>query len=281
MSAATLPTRIPGHARWRGQMAGLLRLELRRHLSPRRAAALYLLAALPVALLLLLSLLPDGATLFSDPQRAMEISAGIFDALIVRTVIFFGCAWLFVSLMRADVASRSLHFYFLAPLTRESVMLGKYFAGILISVLLFGGATLVSFGLAHGPHAHRGVLGTAFAGPLQALPYLGVAILACIAYGALFSWLGLVFKNPVIAVLAVYGWEWINFLLPPLLQRLSILHYLQALAPLPTETHSIAFIAPPVSPAAAIASLLGLSAGLVFFGARQMRHAEINYGRDE
>jgi hypothetical protein len=30
---------------------------------------------------------------------------------------------------------------------------------------------------------------------------------------------GLFFRNPIIPALMLYGWEWINFLLPPLLKK--------------------------------------------------------------
>ena len=71
------------------------------------------------------------------------------------------------------------------------------------------------------------------------LSYLGVTILACIGYGAVFLIIGLIFRNPIIPGLLVYGWEWINFLLPPLLKKISVVHYLQSLVPVSmSEGHS-------------------------------------------
>lgn len=269
-SAASPPARDGG--RRRRQLAALFGLETRRNLLARRAAGLYVLAALPVALVAALAVARAHGVgpLFGDPQSAAEVVAGIFDALILRTVIFFGCGWLFVALVRGELATRSLHYIFLTPLPRTSILLGKYGAGCAVSFLLFGGATLATLALAGWP-----------GGAGQTLAYLGIAVLACMAYGALFSLLGLLFVNPVFPILAVYGWEWINFLLPPLLQRLSVLHYLQALAPLPPAVHSIAFIAPPTTPAAAIATLLVLSAALAWLSALRMRRVEVNYGQQD
>ncbi len=52
------------------------------------------------------------------------------------------------------------------------------------------------------------------AGMSQLLTYAGITLLACIGYGAFFIVVGLFFRNPIIPSLMLYGWEWINFLLP-------------------------------------------------------------------
>ena len=58
----------------------------------------------------------------------------------------------------------------------------------------------------------------------QLLTYAGITILACIGYGAFFLVVGLFFRNPIIPALVLYGWEWLNFLLPPLLKKISVIH---------------------------------------------------------
>jgi hypothetical protein len=42
-----------------------------------------------------------------------------------------------------------------------------------------------------------------------------------------------VLSQPIIPGLLLYGWEWINFLLPPGLKKVSVIHYLQSLVPVP------------------------------------------------
>ena len=39
---------------------------------------------------------------------------------------------------------------------------------------------------------------------------------------------GLFIRNPIIPALLLYGWEWLNFLLPPLLKKVSVIHYLNS-----------------------------------------------------
>jgi hypothetical protein len=46
--------------------------------------------------------------------------------------------------------------------------------------------------------------------------YVGITLLATIGYGAVFLAISVHVKNPVLPALAVYGWEWLHFLLPSL-----------------------------------------------------------------
>src|SRR4029078_10236996 len=97
---------------------------------------------------------------------------------------------------------------------REVLIVGKYLTGLIAAIVLFGITTVGSmlilhFGLFPG-ESWAYFFGGAGAGHL--LTYLGVTILACIGYGAVFLIIGLFFRNPIIPGLLLYGWEGINFL---------------------------------------------------------------------
>ena len=96
------------------------------------------------------------------------------------------------------------------------------------------------------------------------LAYLGVTILACIGYGAVFLLVGLFFRNPIIPALLLYGWEWINFLLPPFLKKISVIHYLQSLVPVPMSEGPFAVLVEPTPAWISVPSLL-LFTGVVLF----------------
>ena len=55
--------------------------------------------------------------------------------------------------------------------------------------------------------------------------------LACMAYGALFLWLGIRYKNPIIPAVVLLFWESFNIFLPSWLKKVSILYYLRSLTP--------------------------------------------------
>src|SRR5688572_2720186 len=89
-----------GWALWARQTMAILQLELVKNFWGRRALLLYLIAALPVALVSMLSLLPPDADEMRELGRLSQVYAAIYGGLILRTLIFFGCAWVFMNLFR-------------------------------------------------------------------------------------------------------------------------------------------------------------------------------------
>ncbi len=69
--------------------------------------------------------------------EATVVFADLYDGMILRTVIFFGCAWIFMNLFRGEVVDRSLHYYFLSPVRREVLVAGKYISGLVTAIVLF------------------------------------------------------------------------------------------------------------------------------------------------
>ena len=113
------------------QLAGTLRLDLRRSLfSPRALAALFLAFA-PAVLVGIWALTPFPTREFAGPHESVRVFSILFE-LYVRVSIFFSSMFLFVSLYRSDILERSLHYYLLTPVRRELVALGKYLAAAAI-----------------------------------------------------------------------------------------------------------------------------------------------------
>src|ERR1051325_6784554 len=123
-------------ALWVRQAGAIFRLELKKNLLGKRAILIYLLALFPVLLMAMLAVVnaEDIRTNFSD---ANEVYSAIYQGLILRTVVFFGCAWMFMNLFRGEVVDRSLHYYFLCPVRREVLVVGKYVSGMTAAIILF------------------------------------------------------------------------------------------------------------------------------------------------
>jgi len=115
------------------------------------------------------------------------------------------------------------------------------------------------------------------AGAAQLLSYLGVTILACVGYGAVFTIVGLRFRNPIIPGLLLYGWEWINFLLPPGLKKVSVIHYLHSLVPVSMSEGPFAVLAEPTPAWISVPSLILFTALVLFLAGLQIRRMEISY----
>jgi ABC-type transport system involved in multi-copper enzyme maturation permease subunit len=248
----------------------------------RRALLIYLLAALPVFLLTLLALFPPDADEFGNFNELSIIYSAIYNGLILRTVVFFGCAWIFMNLFRGEVVDRSLHYYFLSPVRREVLVVGKYLSGLLTAIILFGLTTLVSLFMLYFPRfsAESVRYFSEGAGFGQALTYLGITTLACIGYGAIFLIVGLFFRNPIIPALLIYGWEWLNFLLPPLLKKASVIHYLHSLMPVPMSEGPFAVMAEPTPAWISVPSLIVFTALVLVLAGLHIRRMEISYVGD-
>jgi ABC-type transport system involved in multi-copper enzyme maturation permease subunit len=265
---------------WGRQIAAIMRLEVRKNFLGRRAILIYLLAAVPILLMAALS-----AEISWQQQRNGNIGetniifANLYEGLILRTIIFFGCAWIFMNLFRGEVVDRSLHYYFLSPLRREVLVCGKYLSGLVASLVLFTVSTAGSLLFLYVGMGSSGwnyfVSG---AGKGQALAYLGITALACVGYGAAFMVIGLFFRNPIIPALLIYGWEWINFLLPPVLKKISVIHYLHSLSPVPVPEGPFAMVAEPTPAYLSIPGLLIVTAAVLVLASLQIRRMEINYG---
>src|SRR5690349_4953608 len=267
---------------WLRQIAAIFRFELEKNFLGRRSILIYLLALLPLFPLLLLALLQPPGNEWKDFNRYGELYAIFYNGLILRTIVFFGCAWIFMNLFRGELVDRSLHYYFLSAVRREVLVIGKYISGLATSIILFTGTTVIAMLLLYFPHFYSQSVRyfTEGRGLTQLLTYAGITILACLGYGAFFLFIGLFVRNPIIPAVLLYGWEWINFLLPPLLKKISVIHYLNSLVPVPMSEGPFAVVAEPTPAYIAIPSMLVVTLLVLILAAYRIRHMEIRYGSD-
>ena len=269
---------------WLRQIGAIMRLELGKNFFSRRSILIYLIALLPLFPLTVLAFVPPGED--RSFNNLGLIYAVLYHSLILRTVIFFGCAWIFMNLFRGEIVDRSLHYYFLSAVRREVLVAGKYLSGLVTSIILFTATTIVGMLMLYFPHFFSQSLRyfTEGRGLGQMLTYAGITMLACLGYGAFFLVVGLFIRNPIIPALVLYGWEWLNFLLPPFLKRISVIHYLNSLSPVPVSSvikeGPLAVVAEPTPAFISIPSMLLVTLAVLVIAAYRTRHMEIRYGND-
>jgi ABC-type transport system involved in multi-copper enzyme maturation permease subunit len=262
------------------QARRIARIEVRRNLLTWKAAWIYFLAFAPTAIILIHFLFER------HPQFALaddtNILAGIVQFYYIRLAIFFGCLGIFARLIRGEMIERSLHFYLLAPVRREVLLLAKFASGVIGAVLLFGLAILADFALMYASYGAVGqdyVLNGPGLGQLEA--YLSVVVLGCVGYGAVFLLLSMIFRNPMPAAMLVLGWETINPVMPSLLQKISVASYLRHLMPIAVPGQGIFALltvqTDPVRGWVAAAGLLLLTALVLAYSCVRIRTLEIRY----
>lgn len=221
-------------------------------------------------------------------EEDRQIFAGIFQYFYLRLAIFFGCLGIFMNLFRGEMLDKTLHFWFLVPVRREVLLAGKYMAGIAAAAVIFGGGALLAYGAMLWPH--NGVEAQAFlqaAGRSHAFWYAAAATLGCLGYGSVFLAAGLLLRNPIVPAAVILLWEGINGFLPAVLQKLSVLYYLQSMcpeaAPMDESAPILRLLLSPAAPASKSLAILGLLAvtGLVLWAASSaVKRIEINYGTE-
>ena len=276
-SGAPLPWAL-----WLRQIAAIFRIEIQKNFLGRRSLLIYLLALLPLFPLFVLALFQPPGNEWKDFNNYSLIYSVLYNGLILRTVVFFGCAWIFMNLFRGEIVDRSLHYYFLSAVRREVLVVGKYVSGLVTSMILFTGTTVAAMLLLYLPHFYSQSMRYFVEGKGlgQILTYDGITMLACLGYGAFFLVVGLFVRNPIIPALLLYGWEWLNFLLPPLLKKISVIHYLNSLTPVPISEGPFAVVAEPTPAWIAIPSMLGVTLVVLVIAAYRIRHMEVRYGSD-
>ncbi|MCI0846106.1 MAG: ABC transporter permease subunit [Chloroflexi bacterium] len=164
-------------------------LSLRQLTGRWRLALIFLLAALPVGLAVILSLTAGGG---GDSGIFINL---LLDGMLVAAILPIVTMALSTAAFGNEVEDRTLSYLVLKPIARWRIAMPKVLASIAIS-----GPLLVASGVA------AALLG--FDGDVRAAVAVGVAIFAGVAaYAAVFTWLGLL-TNRAIAFALIYVLLW-------------------------------------------------------------------------
>ena len=272
---------------WMRQISAVLRLEMKKNFFSKRGWWIYCLAAAPVFITLMHWLVMSRVrNAITNGHRLGDdsiIFAGLFQFFYLRAVIFFGSMGIFSNLFRGEMLEKTLHYYYLTPMRRELLAIGKYLSGLSVALVLFVGSTAAAF-LTIGRHFGPAWSEYLYHGPgmSQLGSYMLVAALACVGYGAVFLMCGLFFRNPMIPTAVVFVWENLNPFLPTLLKKISVIFYLRSLCPVevpvPPPFQVMVIDADPTPMWLAVPGLLLLSLILLAYTAISARQTEINYG---
>jgi ABC-type transport system involved in multi-copper enzyme maturation permease subunit len=204
-------------------------LSLGQMLWSRRSVFLGLLLGGPVFLAVALRVV---ATLFASGFQingAKAAGASIFGLMIwllyIRFIVpvlgvFYGTA-----LIADEVEDKTITYLFTRPIPRSAVLLGKYLAYLVCTVLIVLPSVMLVFFL---------VVPTGGSSIAEVFPSLvadlGMLALGLAAYGAVFALVGTRIKRPlVVGLVFAFGWEPAVLLFPGYLKRLTVAYYLQAL----------------------------------------------------
>jgi ABC-type transport system involved in multi-copper enzyme maturation permease subunit len=263
---------------WSRQTLTIMAVELKRYILARRWLGVYAAAIAPVALLTAVAVFaPRDLNSISDRSQMYAI---FYQTYALRTSIFFSCAIVFSQLFRGEILEKTLHFYLLSPVRREVIAAGKYLAGIVAIGLLFSVSTILTNILIYVPTTTWPTFFLEGDGLGYLARYVGVTVLACVAYGSVFMFTGLYFRNPIVPAIIVGLWEGFFFFLPESLQKVTVMHYLQSLLPLVIDRGPFSVIVDPSSALFSILVLLSITVLLVWASGRALCRTQVTYSAD-
>jgi len=212
-----------------GSAARILELSLGQMLWSRRSVFLGLLLGLPVviagAIRTIDLLYRSGVNVNGVRIQGATIFGLMVWGLYIRFIIpvlgvFFG-----TSLIADEVDDKTITYLFTRPIPRSAVLIGKYLAYLVCTVLLVLPSVMIVFFL---------IVPTAGGSIAAAFPSLikdfGMLAVGLAAYGAVFALVGTRIKRPLIVGLVfAFGWEPAVLIFPGYLKRLTVAYYMQAL----------------------------------------------------
>jgi ABC-2 type transport system permease protein len=204
-------------------------LSLGQMLWSRRSVFLGVLAFGPIMLAFALRVVAQMSTSAFRVNGAMAGGEAIFGMMIwllyIRFIIpilgvFYGTA-----LIADEVEDKTITYLFTRPIPRSAVLLGKFFAYLVCTVLLVTPSVVLVFFLV--VPIGGGSIGAAFPALLKDL---GMIVLGLASYGSVFALVGTRLKRPLVAGLVfAFGWEPAVMFFPGYLKRLTVGYYMQAL----------------------------------------------------
>ena len=255
-------------------------LSLGQMLWSRRSIFLALLAGGPVMLAAIVRILAVAI-----PSSSLRINGAIVGGpsifglmiwlLYVRFIVpvlgvFYGTA-----LIADEIEDKTITYLFTRPIPRGAVLVGKYLAYLVCTVLLILPTVTIVFFLI--VPLGGGAVGAAFP---SLLTDLGMLAIGLAAYGAVFGVAGARLKRPlVIGLVFAFGWEPTVLLVPGYLKQLTVAYYLQSLVPhaMPQDSSITALLqtfaeVPPVS--VSLAALVVITGVALWLAARTVETRE-------
>jgi ABC-2 type transport system permease protein len=223
---ATSSTATPGLL---SSSARVFDLSLGQMLWSRRSLFLGVLLGGPVVLAIALRIVMSFETSGVRVNGAAISGSSIFGMMVwllyIRFIVpvlgvFYG-----TSLIADEVDDKTITYLFTRPIPRSAVLIGKYLAYLVCTVLLVLPSVMLVFFL---------IVPTGGSSIAEAFPSLladlGMLAAGLAAYGAVFALVGARLKRPlVVGLVFAFGWEPAVLLFPGYLKRLTVAYYLQAL----------------------------------------------------
>lgn len=186
----------------------------------------------------------------------------LFFLLFVSMLIalFYG-----TSIIGDEIDNRTIIYLFTRPIPKYIIVIGKFLAYILGVLIIIIPPILISFLVILSDIK----LADSFSYVVNNFAsQLGVIVLSAIVYGTIFMFFGSRLRHPIIAgMLLAFGWEKIVIIVPGLIRKFSVVHYLISVFPIePSMQDELNEISRGASTSLTISLIMIAIVTIVFFG---------------
>ncbi len=190
----------------------------------KRARFFVIISLIPAVIFIIVrivALLNPGKS-YPLPTLFLQIG-GIF---YFQMFIQFLCLFYGSSVLNDEIDNKTLIYLTTSPVSKASIITSKFMAHTFISAIIITSGLLTSFIISN----FSNLLKPVYLGRLGL--FLGVALLAVLAYSSFFTFLGTFLKKSIlVGLFFIFGWEAIVQFLPGATQKLTISHYIKSLLP--------------------------------------------------
>ena len=166
------------------------------------------------------------------PGMLNEVFQTLFRTLYIHFIIFFIANIFGFSLLRKEVDDRTLHYLFLQPVRKTTVILSKYIGFLGITWVVLCVTLLLTYFLFQIPYGVKSLFVDLFqkGRALTLIQECFIMLVALAMYGAFSMVMGSIFKTAWYGLI-FYLWETGLPYLPSTMKFFTISHYLQSLTP--------------------------------------------------
>jgi ABC-2 type transport system permease protein len=201
---------------------------LKRGVKAKKSKLFFLISMIPVVILFIAKLIeiinPDSQV------SAADIFSKVFLVVYIQLLLPILALFYGSSTINEEVDSKTMVFLTTCPVPKSAIVLGKYVAYGLLSLIIINLGFILSFLIINVTRLNQMVYLSEF------FTFFGVGILAFFSYSALFLLLGTLFKKSMIlGLLFIFGWESVVQYFPGTTQKFTLIHYVKSLLPYSTE----------------------------------------------
>ena len=247
----------------------IFKLTLRQILRNKRTFFVCFVSVLPVGLSVVFRLVRHSTGDARHFIPTMTVTLYLMFVMIL-IALFYG-----IAIIADEIDGKTLIYLFMRPLRKYSILLSKFAAYFVGAVALIAPSHLLTtLIVATDPKIKEDLLFHLG----MSLKYIGVMSLGLLAYGAIFTALGVRFKHSVLwGLLVAFGWEKIALAVPGNIKKFSVIHYLLSIYPrynLPTRMFQRFMGDSPPAPWLAFMIILLIAAFFLFLSGWIFQHHE-------